>query len=151
MSKYAIAVVATFLLGLGSATLAVTPGPQSGSASRAPYNPFAMSRAAESEPGTKDYENLRRRLEITKSSKNRVRPPHKPGNRSPHQPGKPYHDKDGDGVEDHGGHGPSNNPGNPPPYTPPGGGIGTNPGGNTPGNGNGNGNGTGRRAPVKRK
>ena len=140
MTRIAFVAAVVLLAGAGVSAYAQVRAQSAAPAARGAYDPFAMVRASQGKPGDADYDKLRRRQEVTKKAKDRVRPPHHPGNRSPHQPGEPFHDKDGDGVEDHGGHGPNNNPGNPPPFTPPGGGTGTNPGGQPPGNGNGNGN-----------
>jgi len=130
MQRLVLTVVAGIVLYVGAATLAAP--------SRAPYDPFAMKRAAEAPQGSKERDDFERRKEIVHRLKDHVRPPVRPGTRSPHKPGddddhdrghgnNDDHDDDDNPGRGNGNHGTGNN----------GNGNGNN------GNGNGN-NGNGR-------
>ena len=102
MKRITIVFAAALFIGLAGAASTAQAAP----AGRPAYDPFGMKRAAQAQAGSQDNNKFNRRQGIVKRLKNKMRPPHHPGNRSPHQPGEPFHDKNGDGIEDHGGHGP---------------------------------------------
>jgi hypothetical protein len=92
-------------------------------AARAAYDPFAMARAAQARPGTKEYEDYQHRAAIAKWLKDcndKVKPPKPRPKRSPHKPPRDDDDDNGHGNNDdhdddsnpghgHGNHGTGNN------------------------------------------
>src|SRR5690349_11129892 len=110
MNRFVLPVAASAVTTLVALTvLAATPAAPTRSAveTRSTYDPFAMSRAAQAQPGSAEYENYQHRQAIAKWLKDcdhKVKPPKPRPKRSPAKPPKDDDDDDdhGHGDDDHG-------------------------------------------------
>jgi hypothetical protein len=128
MNRFAHSIAAfglTTLVALSVFAATPTTAPvRSAVAARAAYDPFAMARAAQAQPGTKEYEDYQYRAAIVKwlkdKDKHKVKPPKPRPQRSPHKPPRDDDDDNGHGNNDdhdddsnpgqgHGNHGTGNN------------------------------------------
>jgi hypothetical protein len=116
MKRFALTAAAFTLTTLVALTvLGATPSTQPARAAvmaRSTYDPFAMGRAAQAQPGTKEYENYQHRQAIAKwlrDCDHKVKPPKPRPHRSPAKPPRDDDNDNGHGNNDD--HDDDSNPG----------------------------------------